>query len=502
MSSVAATRRLEVPPREPRQAVLERDRLALLGELEPAVDRVRRLREDRRVRRAAAPPRATAPAVEDRQLDAALARQPGELLLGAEDLPLGGDDAAVLPRVRVADHHLEPLARRPVEQLLARARAAPRRSSIVSSSGTTVDARARPRRRAPPPRARPRRSGSSRRSACRCTARRAARWSARRLGEHGADAVGVLRGASASGDGGRAPARGGRRRRAAAAAPASPPSAIRCAAVGAEARLHEVELGAAAPRRPRIRRRRAAPRSRSAAAGTARSGFASSGRSTAATAASASTSVARHAPRHGERANVAAKQLAHERARRARPPRARSPARVRVAVEVAADPACRTGAARRAAAPPGRRQVAGAASHRLSSRNQSPCRISSTTRGRSERTSSVCQRIVTSSASDALRRARSAGSAADRRARRAAPRSAGASRGSSAAAPRSGARSARARRDTRRGRARSPPSPTPAVGQQRRAPRRATRAACRPRARSRAGGATRWCCSAMFARWK
>ena len=73
-----ATRGLEVPPREPGQAVLERDRLALLGELEPAADGVRRLREDRRVRRASAPPRATAPAVEDGQLDTALARQPGE----------------------------------------------------------------------------------------------------------------------------------------------------------------------------------------------------------------------------------------------------------------------------------------------------------------------------------------------------------------------------------------------------------------------------------------
>ena len=45
-------RGLEVPPREPGQPVLERDRLALLGELEAAVDRVRRLGEDRRVGRA------------------------------------------------------------------------------------------------------------------------------------------------------------------------------------------------------------------------------------------------------------------------------------------------------------------------------------------------------------------------------------------------------------------------------------------------------------------
>ena len=41
-------RRLEVALREPGQAVLEGDRLTLLGQLEPAVDRAWRLREDRR----------------------------------------------------------------------------------------------------------------------------------------------------------------------------------------------------------------------------------------------------------------------------------------------------------------------------------------------------------------------------------------------------------------------------------------------------------------------
>ena len=47
-------RRLEVALREPRQPVLERDRLALLGHLEPARRLALRLREDRRVRRPAA----------------------------------------------------------------------------------------------------------------------------------------------------------------------------------------------------------------------------------------------------------------------------------------------------------------------------------------------------------------------------------------------------------------------------------------------------------------
>ena len=76
-----------------------------------------RLGEDRGVRRAASAPRTPAATVEDGQLDAALAREPREPLLRAEDLPLGRDDAAVLAGVGVADHHLEPVARAPVEEL-------------------------------------------------------------------------------------------------------------------------------------------------------------------------------------------------------------------------------------------------------------------------------------------------------------------------------------------------------------------------------------------------
>ncbi len=63
-------RRLEVAVRQPRQPVLERDRLALLGELEAAARVAAGLREDRRVRRTAAAAGAAAAAVEDRQLDA------------------------------------------------------------------------------------------------------------------------------------------------------------------------------------------------------------------------------------------------------------------------------------------------------------------------------------------------------------------------------------------------------------------------------------------------
>ena len=63
--------RLEVALGEAREAVLERDRLALLGQLEPAVDGAARLGEDAGVGRAAAPPGRAAAAVEDGQLDAA-----------------------------------------------------------------------------------------------------------------------------------------------------------------------------------------------------------------------------------------------------------------------------------------------------------------------------------------------------------------------------------------------------------------------------------------------
>ena len=109
---------LEVSSCEAREPVLERDRLPLLRELEAATDRVRRLREDRGVRRTAAATGAAAAAVEDRQLDVSLAGDPGERLLRSEDLPLRGDDPAVLAGVRVPDHHLEPLTRGAVEQLL------------------------------------------------------------------------------------------------------------------------------------------------------------------------------------------------------------------------------------------------------------------------------------------------------------------------------------------------------------------------------------------------
>ena len=60
--------------------------------------------------RAAAAPGASAAAVEDRELDAALAGQPRERLLSAEVLPRRPSVAAVLARVGVAEHDLETAA--------------------------------------------------------------------------------------------------------------------------------------------------------------------------------------------------------------------------------------------------------------------------------------------------------------------------------------------------------------------------------------------------------
>ena len=69
---------LEVAAGDGRVGVVGGDDLALLGQLEPRVDRARRLAEDRPVGRAAAAPERAAAAVEQGQLDAALAGHRGQ----------------------------------------------------------------------------------------------------------------------------------------------------------------------------------------------------------------------------------------------------------------------------------------------------------------------------------------------------------------------------------------------------------------------------------------
>ena len=101
--------RLEVAVGKPLEAVLEGDGLALLGQLQTPGRPTGRLRSDGAVRRSPAAAGAPAAAVKDRQLDAAVARDGGELLLRAVDRPLRREVAAVLARVRVTDHHLHRL---------------------------------------------------------------------------------------------------------------------------------------------------------------------------------------------------------------------------------------------------------------------------------------------------------------------------------------------------------------------------------------------------------
>ena len=97
---------LEILARKLGQRVLVRDHLALLGELDLAVEHAPRLGQDRVVRRAAAASDRPAPAVEQAQPHAVPGRDVAQRALGLVDLPLGRGDAGLLVRVGVAEHHL------------------------------------------------------------------------------------------------------------------------------------------------------------------------------------------------------------------------------------------------------------------------------------------------------------------------------------------------------------------------------------------------------------
>ena len=122
--------------------------------------------------RASAPPRRATSPVEDRQLDAAPVGDQRQLLLGAIDLPLGGQVAAVLARVRVPHHHLQALAGAAVENLLDE-------RAGLAEVGDRLEQRyplelAPAAFASPPPPARRPPTASSRRSPCRRPAPRAA----------------------------------------------------------------------------------------------------------------------------------------------------------------------------------------------------------------------------------------------------------------------------------------------------------------------------------------
>ena len=97
---------LEVAPGDRRVGVVGGDDLALLGQLEPAVDRARRLAEDRPVRRPAAAPERAAATVEERQLDATRPGRLDERRLRLVERPGRGDEPRLLVRIGVAEHHL------------------------------------------------------------------------------------------------------------------------------------------------------------------------------------------------------------------------------------------------------------------------------------------------------------------------------------------------------------------------------------------------------------
>ena len=89
--------------------VFEVQHFALLGDAQLAVEGVHRLREDGAMRGPAAAAHRAAAAVEEAQLDAGLARHHVQIAMGAEDLPRGGQHAAVFVRVGVAEHDLLPV---------------------------------------------------------------------------------------------------------------------------------------------------------------------------------------------------------------------------------------------------------------------------------------------------------------------------------------------------------------------------------------------------------
>jgi hypothetical protein len=99
---------LQVAPADFRIGVFGADHLALFGQADLPAHGARGLRQDGLVARAAATPDGAAAAVEHAQLDAVARGQFVEQFhqrdLGAVQLPVAGEDAAVLVAVRVAQH--------------------------------------------------------------------------------------------------------------------------------------------------------------------------------------------------------------------------------------------------------------------------------------------------------------------------------------------------------------------------------------------------------------
>ncbi len=101
---------LHCPQRDVRQAEQSLQHLALLGHAQRAVDRSRRLRHDRQVRRSAATTDAAAAPVEQRDSNAMTPADRDDRLLRPVQVPARRETADVLRRIRVADHDFLPAA--------------------------------------------------------------------------------------------------------------------------------------------------------------------------------------------------------------------------------------------------------------------------------------------------------------------------------------------------------------------------------------------------------
>ena len=150
-SSTAASAPSRFRRPRPGQGVLVGDDLALLGDLDRAVEAAVGLRHDRLGRRTAAATDRAAAAVEQPQHHAVLAGDVAQRALGAVDLPLRGGDAGVLGGVGVAEHDLlhvaarrdHPAVRRVAQQRLEQRR---RRSRARRRSRTAARSRSGPSR--------------------------------------------------------------------------------------------------------------------------------------------------------------------------------------------------------------------------------------------------------------------------------------------------------------------------------------------------------------------
>jgi hypothetical protein len=94
----------QVAPADFRVREFRGDDLALFGQADLAVHGARRLRQDRLVARAAAAADGAAAAVEQAQAHAGALEDLDQFQLGLVQLPVRGQEAAVLVRVRIAEH--------------------------------------------------------------------------------------------------------------------------------------------------------------------------------------------------------------------------------------------------------------------------------------------------------------------------------------------------------------------------------------------------------------